>query len=373
MTTVDQVFGQGWADRLATEVNEGWVRKQKHPDAPLFIFNYTEKAVYERHWNDVTMVTRGLILDHEGTLIARPFPKFYNHGEQGAAVPELDDDVFVYDKMDGSLGIMYWGPDGPAIATRGSFASDQAVHATEVLRSRYLDWANSFFHDHLGFPFTALFEIIYPENRIVVDYGDQDDLVLLGAQTNRDGEHLAPSVLGFPGPTVDNLGCMTYREALELPDRQGKEGVVIYNPDTEERVKIKQEDYMRLHKIVTNLNERAVWEIMKDRTRDTWAWIAELPDEFHEWAKRVAHDIRDQLTVIYHEIDQDFTEILGQLHGDSKSREYRKAFAELAVKTEYPWAMFAMLDNRRYDDKVWDLVKPAAAKGPCGSASGSVG
>jgi RNA ligase len=39
---------------LETLINDGYVRRQVHPSAPLSILNYTEKAQYERVWTDVT-------------------------------------------------------------------------------------------------------------------------------------------------------------------------------------------------------------------------------------------------------------------------------------------------------------------------------
>ncbi|HRF99146.1 MAG TPA: hypothetical protein PLZ51_28235, partial [Aggregatilineales bacterium] len=74
-------------------------------------------------------------------------------------------------KMDGSLGILYRWQGAYYIATRGNFDSDQAIWATIFLRTHY-DLHN------LADEYTLLFEIIYPDNRIVVNYGQRQDLVL---------------------------------------------------------------------------------------------------------------------------------------------------------------------------------------------------
>ena len=120
------------------------------------------------------MTCRGLIARGDGTIVARPFPKFFNLDEiiaRGESLPAEDFEVF--DKLDGSLGILYHDSAGhPRIATRGSFLSEQAARGTGLLREKYGD---------LRFDpaCTYLFEIIYPENRIVVDYAGLTDLVLL--------------------------------------------------------------------------------------------------------------------------------------------------------------------------------------------------
>ena len=129
--------------------------------------------------------------------------------------------MHVTDKADGSLGIIYASPDGSgyAIATRGSFASDQARHATELLRTRY-----GAFVPPAGK--TVLVEIIYPANRIVVDYAGLDDLVLLGAVDIATGRTSGPeAVPTWPGPVVARFDHATLADALAAPPRAGPRGL----------------------------------------------------------------------------------------------------------------------------------------------------
>ena len=130
MTTLDDLFD---LEDLAQAIDGGYVRVQSHPDLPLRILNYTEKATYERVWNPVTLTCRGLIVNDSGKVVARPFRKFFNYGEPSAPALDLDAEVVVTDKCDGSLGILYPLGDGRyGVATRGSFTSVQAQHATKV-------------------------------------------------------------------------------------------------------------------------------------------------------------------------------------------------------------------------------------------------
>ena len=140
-------------------LDEKLVSVQKHPDADLFIYNYSPKVQYDKLWNEITLQTRGLILDAEMNVVAKPFGKFFNLEEhQPEEIPQLPFDVF--EKMDGSLGILYWLNDKPFIASRGSFESEQAIKATEILHQRYAD---TFIR--LDKNSTYLFEIIYPTNQ----------------------------------------------------------------------------------------------------------------------------------------------------------------------------------------------------------------
>jgi RNA ligase len=162
----------------------GYVREQSHPEYPsLRILNYTEKAQFDQVWNEVTLTCRGLIYDaNTGEIVARAFRKFFNYDHKDTPTINLDDEVVVMDKMDGSLGILYRvpGTERFAVATRGSFDSDQARHATKLLNEKYAEWLDTNVAAlHLV---TPLFEIVYPENRIVCDYSGMDDLILLGAE-----------------------------------------------------------------------------------------------------------------------------------------------------------------------------------------------
>jgi RNA ligase len=137
-TTIADIFD---SQLFAEMVDDGYVRIQTHPTLPLKIANYAEKAVYERVWNPVTRQCRGLIFDADsGEVLARPLPKFWNTHEAEAGALDLNEPAVVMDKADGSLAVIWTAPDGPAVATRGSFTSEQATHATNLLRTRYADW-----------------------------------------------------------------------------------------------------------------------------------------------------------------------------------------------------------------------------------------
>ena len=119
-------------DGLDHLVDEGYITRRKHPSEDLFILNYTPKTQYEGFWNDVTLSCRGLIVDSAGTIRARCFRKFFNYEEVFHEVSTRTSSSMhfkVYDKVDGSLGILYWVGDEPFIATRGSFESEQAKRA----------------------------------------------------------------------------------------------------------------------------------------------------------------------------------------------------------------------------------------------------
>lgn len=347
---------------LDKHVAAGNVRRQQHPDLPLTILNYTAQAQYSQAWDDVTMACRGLIVDDQNTVVARPFGKFFNHYEPHAARIPLDAAVSVTDKADGSLGILYPTPTGHAVATRGSFTSEQAIHATEVWRERYEDQVP------VSAGVTWLFEIVFPANRIVLDYGDLDDLILLGGVDIRTGIWTPATKTAWPGRMVESFEHATLADALAAGPRPNAEGLVVYHPASGERVKIKQEDYLRLHRIITGLNARVVWEHLADG-RPVAELLDPLPDEFHDWTIDVAEQLTDQVTAWRHEAFEGFEAVMGLLGltpGGRVEREDRKRFAEHAVRHPLKWALFALLDGKTIEPGLWRQARPEGTWTPTG-------
>lgn len=341
------------AKDLVEMTKGGYVRVQRHPVYPYNIACYTKQAMFERAWNDVTMNCRGLIYHQDtGEILARPFKKFFNMGEPNAPKFAHDDWVTVYDKVDGSLGIAYETPDGPAIATKGSFTSDQAVKATELLRTLY----PRYMHDDVN---TDLFEIIYPENRIVLDYGSLEGLMYLGSVNIEDGSDywngLLMDLYGIPKNHWMLSG--EFESVIQQIDlhRPNAEGVVILNDNTGERLKLKQEDYIELHKVMTGLNEKQLWQWGCDgKTYDEI--MSSIPEELHSWAEPI-------LRVMFQRVD-DRWDTLEAIWEEATPwlKENRKAFAEWSQKWTpfYQSCLFLMLDRRddRVAELIWKAVKP---------------
>src|SRR6266540_1991691 len=110
---------------------------QEHPAGGLVILNYTHGCQFQGAWDEVTTACRGLIVDTRAWQVAAwPFAKFFNVNERPETqVEALPQEPFaVFDKLDGSLGVLYRGPEGLAVASRGSFTSEQAQRGTALLR-----------------------------------------------------------------------------------------------------------------------------------------------------------------------------------------------------------------------------------------------
>lgn len=333
------------------DIDNGLIRVKPHPFLPLDIYNYTEQAQFSKKWNKATTASRGLIVNREtGDIVARPFPKFFNYEERPNAIG-LDEPVKVTDKMDGSLGILYPLSDGGwAVATRGSFISDQAKHATFILNTKYEDYKPPE-------GFTLLVEIIYPENRIVLDYGDTDDLFLLGGVHIDTGTIYGPdSFVRWPGPQTKGIVCRTMAEVVRMPPRPGKEGLVVRSLYSDVMVKLKQEDYIRLHRIVTGLNQRTVWEMLKEGLNP----YEGVPDELHDWVSNIAANLQAAFDAANHWVKTSFDRVMEDLWDNFGSDWDRGQFASYA-QDYLPWirsCLFLMLDNKPIDEYIWKQLRP---------------
>ena len=113
-----------------------------------------------------------MVVDEDGQIIARPLPKFFNLTEINGWDELQEQEYELYKKIDGSLIIMFHYKGHRIFCTRGSFCSDQALKAKEIFNKNYC------------------FEIIYPENKIVVDYDETEDLFLLSITHVKSAKHV---------------------------------------------------------------------------------------------------------------------------------------------------------------------------------------
>ncbi len=323
---------------LLKEMIDGrFVNVQKHIGGDLFIYNYTPSAQWNKMWNEVTLQCRGLILDGDYNIIARPFKKFFNYEE---LTPEqIPAERFeVFDKLDGSLGILYWFAGKPFVATRGSFTSEQAVEATKILYSKYKDSFERFQKDR-----TYLFEIIYPENRIVVDYADTRDIILLAVIDNATGCDLPLEDIGFPiVKRYDGIKDISMLREKEEPNSEG----FVIRFESGLRLKLKYAEYVRLHRILTQVSSKSIWELLSSNEPLT-TLLEKVPDEFFQWVKNTESSLRENYSQIEKEAMKSF-----------KILDTRKDTALYFQTQKHRPILFAMLDKKDYSHIIWKSLKP---------------
>jgi hypothetical protein len=350
-------------ETLEKYYNEGLLYKQVHPTLPLTIWNYNEKVQYENLWDDITLMCRGLVTDDNGNVVARPFKKFFNLSEQKHSATEKFD---VYDKLDGSLGIFFYYNGGWIMATRGSFTSDQAVKGYEMM-FKY-DFAS------LHKDYTYLFEIIYKQNRIVCQY-DFEDVILLGMINTKTGQEVDLYSDNYDvrfSNMIKNLGFKLAKKYDGIKDykelksmiKDNEEGFVVKFSNGD-RIKIKGDEYLRLHKIMTQISTTSIWECLKNGD-DIESLLKDVPDEFYKKIKLYVGNLK------YHHFQ--ISEYCGKMHDYFRYGKYndvdpeptKSEFAKFVQtninKRELHSVMFAMWDRKDYSQIIWKLIKPKYEK-----------
>jgi RNA ligase len=235
----------------------------------LILFSYKRECQYKspEEWNWFEKVSRGLVMNTSGEIVARPFDKFWNYGE----VQPTGEVIEITEKVDGSLAVIFHHNGQWHVCTRGSFVSEQAI------------WAEKFLHENYDLRGvqtnnTLLCEIIYPDNQIVIDYGDREDLVLLGIRNNNGSRDwwfsavkLFANCYGFKTPPcyeVEDIDKLIKKAESLGPDHEG--WVVRYSDGT--RVKVKGAAYLELHKwigkFIANEGFKTVAKALADDTLD---------------------------------------------------------------------------------------------------------
>jgi RNA ligase len=350
--------------RLRELEASGLITSQRHPAYPLLIFNYTQKCQYLAAWDECTLMCRGLITDLDGQIVARPFPKFFNFYEHAnPRLPTIDwrQGFTATEKIDGSLAILYQAGGRSHLATRGSFTSEQAKAGAAIFHEKG--------YDRFDFDptWTYLFELIYPGNRVVLDYGLRRDLILLDA-IHIDGDRslsydaLARLAGAIGCPIVGRVpleaaGEEAFREFARGP-APNSEGIVVRFDDGL-RVKVKYDEYTRLLKLLATVNAQRIWECVRDG-EGLEGLMEEVPDEFHAWVKSVILDLGDRFEKTRSEAQEIFDATRRRL-GEAARKEYA---AEFVRHRRLSAILFRLLDGNDPAPIIWEMIRPEAGGPP---------
>jgi RNA ligase len=260
---------------------------REHPELPLLVCNYTQiRQVREEEWTPLLEICRGLIVDPDGVVVARPFSRM---GELRGDEQLPQGSFTAFEKLDGSMGIQYPTPEGARIATRGNFIGRQALRGTELL-GPYKDFS-------FGNDITPIWEIIYPENRIVIDYGDREEVVLIGLVDNATGrEHPLPDQADVPFTVVKTIEDVESADDLRAMEVPNAEGFVVRMDETGERYKVKFPSFNYLGAIRKGTMPYRAWRDML---------TVESADEY---LQSLPVGARDEVAVVVSNLEQRYRE-----------------------------------------------------------------
>lgn len=300
---------------------------EKHPEADLYIYGYYSDRETPRIWDDISVHCRGLIVDGDGNVIEHPFKKFWTfrqylndntillNDNQIKRVPEGQ--FRILEKVDGTMCTLYWVNDKPYLATQRSFTNMKAIEATRILYEKHSDDIQKFNRNY-----TYIFEAVYPESNVLIDYGDTRDLYLIGMIDKTTGMPLELPEIGFPKAKdyTSIYGDIKNFNDLALLNLQNQEGFVLYFKNGE-MLKIKFPWYQKAHSILDSIidlhkrrykKQKMLRNILGERSmlitnRDIWESLANgdyelrikksrVPDYyylmgFEAWTNKIKNDI----------------------------------------------------------------------------------
>jgi len=295
----------------------------------------------------------------ETGVLARPFDRFFNHGQEAAANVDFSSPkTRFYEKLDGTCTILYFDSVVSAwhIATRAVSEADQCIDGFENLTFRTLferalgDTLHVSFTDFVEFldpAITYIFELTSPANRVVIAYDDYR-ITLLGARFNADGMELdvksLGSELGIPFAPSFRFGSVTELvEFVASRSAEKHEGIVVCDAQYR-RVKVKNAKYYALNRVQDAVGKSicSLLNVVLDEKIDD---IIPLVPE-HVVTRAMA--LRDGIQKLAKKTDALFAECLDVsdcVSSDHKDHATKKAFA-LAVLSREGW--MAPLMSRYY-------------------------
>lgn len=276
----------------------------------LLLVKYS-KNIGNTGWHNLAKQCRGKVIDwKERTIVSYPFNKFHNLNEvEETKIERINDllsnakDVMVTDKKDGSAIIVTNHRGNIVINTNGVFANIQITLTKQLFAKKYLN-----FYNNIPEGYTFVFELIHPENRIVLDYGDDEKLYLLAIRdlrtlkllTYREMKDFAAKwkldiTEAFDFNTIDSL-----IETAETECKNIKEGWVIrVITETEDFMfKLKYAEYFKLarikaipslKKLYTLLQQDKLDDMMSAAEEDIRQEVEEKVQIIYDYRDKVAH------------------------------------------------------------------------------------
>lgn len=315
-------------------------------------------------WDKSNLQFRSSVYNANGELISASFPKFFNLGEKPALYsnPDTFRDQEVLEKVDGSTLVVSKYNGNLMIRTRGTVDATQLVNGHEIdfLMKKY-PLAFSFEENDNS---SRIFEWVSPHNKMVIDYGDEPDLYLIGIINHFDYSLISQNDLDVFASKYEvkrpkRFNFSTLKDIVSSVEKfDDMEGVCLYYNNGQNIVKIKGEWYLKLHHLKSELSSfEKVLDVWFERNRpsytDFYNYIAETFD--YEIAEYVRGNI-SKICDAYKEVEK----IVNHMHGfvddrlkpilSKKGQSGRKDCAKLVFdsygKTNRASYVFNILDDK---------------------------
>lgn len=325
---------------------------------------YTQKCQWEKKWDEHTTIARGMVTLDNGIVISRPFPKFFNLGEPESEPITWTDNITVTEKIDGSIIIVSFHNGCMILNSKGSFTSIHADFARNWIVDNMSKWMEKEIERSKSGSerWTYLFEAIFPEvdNIKVINYGDRADLTLLAVINVNTGTEWSYNMMKLTGGIIGVGVVKRYPfddlNLLIKNCKQGSildgEGIVLHFNPSGKRIKVKSDEYIRLHRLVSHTSRKHILDVLM-KGDDVESIYVSLPDELFTEIKKIVKELKDEFNSIKLRA-QAVTDTVKPLLTKKEQALYLLARPELSdIKN----IVFEMLEGKDGTKSIWSIIR----------------
>lgn len=303
MLNLQKYLIDNYGDRIKLSAEYGVYSKQHPKYQNLYQFTYDQIEAMNNKRHPIVRESRGIILDRDKNwaVVARPFDRFFNWGEDISVSQTFDFSSFVaQEKIDGSLMIMYHYDGKWQVATKGSPDAGGNV-GQESFTFADLFWkimyGNLMFHDDLDPRNTYMFELTSKYNRVVTSQMNNEGRIqLIGVRDRETGMEFPVELYRGEFPVVESFSMNTIEEILEASkqlDPSKQEGFVLVDKNFN-RLKVKSEKYVLIHHLKDSINDERIVDLIKTgEDSEVFAYFPDLKVRFDEIKKEWDEAIYD--------------------------------------------------------------------------------
>lgn len=262
----------------------------------LVLLKYTQGV--SDGFNPIVNECRGVILDRDDNwnTVCYPFNRFYNVGQPEAAV--LGKELRVYSKEDGALVRCYYYHGDWYCASNSTIDARETLIdgkynffelVCKTLETYNLNWEA--FTKWLNTSYTYMFELVCPETRQVVNYGDVRKLYYLGERNKWTFEERYKPIVGIDN--VKQFPLTTMEEIQKAVEELGNnaEGFVVVDENWN-RNKVKSSNYFKLHYAANNGKPNCYELVLNGEDAEFLAYFPWYQEQFDE-ARETLKEIED--------------------------------------------------------------------------------
>ena len=219
-------------------------------------------------WTQQNKIFRSSLWSEDGELVSAGLPKFTNWGEnpEHFPVPESLDGCSLIDKIDGSSLIVSRWKGKFIIRTRGTVDASLLENGFEIqiLKDKY----PKVFDTQLDtWDISYIFEWVSPSNIIVLNYGQEPDIYLIGAVNhnhyslaNQEALDLIAQDFGVKRPARYSFDLISEMISA-VENLKGVEGLCVYSKNGQVIHKVKSAEYLAKHRFKSNANIETVMDL----------------------------------------------------------------------------------------------------------------